>query len=65
MTRYAIFLVAPVVGGVLIAVAVLLISGLRERRERRRVELREARRLDGARLSARPAPDVKDRRIAS
>ena len=65
MTRYAIFLVAPVVGGVLIAVAVLLISGLCERRERRRMELREARRLDRAPLPARPAPDVKDRRIAS
>jgi hypothetical protein len=61
MTGYAIFLVAPIVGGILIAVAVLLVSGLRERRERRL----EARRLDGAPRSARPAPDVQDRRIAS
>jgi hypothetical protein len=65
MTRYAIFLVAPVVGGILIAVVVLLISGLRERREQKLLELREARRPDGAPLSARPAPDVEDRRIAS
>src|SRR3989442_6497976 len=43
MTRYAIFLAAPVVVGVLIAVAILLINGLRERHERRRMELREAR----------------------
>ena len=65
MTGYALFLVAPVVTGVLIAVAVLLMNGLRERCERRRMELREARRLDSAPLSARPGPDVADRRIAS
>jgi len=65
MTRYAIFLAAPVVVGVLIAVAILLINGLRERHERRRMELREARRLDGAPLSAGSAPEVEDRRIAS
>lgn len=65
MTTYAILLVAPVVGGALIAVAVLLFNGLRDHRQRRRAELREARRLDSARLPARSAPDVKDRRIAS
>jgi len=65
MTRYAIFLAAPVVVGVLIAVAILLINGLRERHERRRLELREARRFDGAPLSAGSAPEVEDRRIAS
>ncbi len=51
MIRYAIVLAAPVVGGVLIAVAIILITELRERRERRRMALREAR--------------PKDRRIAS
>ena len=65
MTRYAILLVAPIVGGVLIAVASLLIRGLLEVREGRRLALREARRRDRAPLSARRIPDVKDRRIAS
>src|SRR2546423_14167919 len=48
MIRYAIVLAAPVVGGVLIAVAIILITELRERRERRRMALREARHLDRA-----------------
>jgi hypothetical protein len=55
----------PVAVGSLIAVAVLLINGLRDRRERRDMELREAGRLnsgDYATLSTRPAPDGKDRR---
>ena len=65
MLRYAIFLAAPVVGGVLIAVVVILITGLRERRERSRMALREARRRDGAPVSGKPAPDAKDHRIAS
>jgi len=47
MIRYAIVLAAPVVGGVLIAVAIILITELRERRERRRMALREARHLAG------------------
>ena len=52
----------------LIAVAVLLINGLRERRERRDMELREAGRLNSgnyATLSTRPASDGKDRRTGS
>ena len=65
MFRYAIFLAAPVLGGVLIAVAVILINELRERRERSRMALREARRRDGAPVSGGPAPDAKDHRIAS
>jgi hypothetical protein len=59
----------PLIVGILIAVTVLLINGLRERRERRHTVLREARRLDSldyaATLSARSASDGKDRRIAS
>ncbi len=65
MIRYAIVLAAPVVGGVLIAVAIILITELRERRERRRMALREPRHLDRAPASGGPAPDAKDRRIAS
>jgi len=47
MSRYAALLVVPLIAGVLIAVAGLLINELRERRERRHTVLREARRLDG------------------
>jgi hypothetical protein len=68
MSRYVVVLIVPLVVGSLIAVAVLLINGLRERRERRDMELREARRLnsrDVARLSARSPSDGKDQRIAS
>ena len=65
MTGYALLLAAPVIAGVLIAVAVLVMNGLRERREQRRMALQEARRLDRAPLGAQPTPDVKDRRIAS
>src|SRR5437016_8581786 len=65
MIRYAIVLAAPVVGGVLIAVPIILITELRERRQRRRMALREARHLDRAPVSGGPAPDAKDRRIAS
>jgi hypothetical protein len=68
MSRYVVILIVPLVVGSLIAVAVLLINGLRERRERRDMELREARRLnsrDVARLSARSPSDGKDQRIAS
>jgi hypothetical protein len=68
MSRYVVILIVPLVVGSLIAVAVLLINGLREQRERRDMELREARRLnsrDVARLSARSPSDGKDQRIAS
>jgi hypothetical protein len=67
MSHYAAVLVVPLVVGVLIAVTVLLINGLRERRERRLTALCEARRLyslDDATLSARLASDDKGRRIA-
>jgi len=68
MSRYVVILIVPLVVGSLIAVAVLLLNELRERRERKDMELREARRLnsrDVARLSARSPSDGKDRRIAS
>jgi len=68
MSRYAAVLVGPLIVGTLIAVTVLLINGLRERREQRHTVLREARRLDGpdyVTFSTRPTPDDKDRRIAS
>ena len=45
MSRYVVILIVPIAVGSLIAVAVLLINGLRERRERRDIELREAGRL--------------------
>ena len=44
MSRYAVILIVPLVVGSLIAVAVLLITGLRERRERNHLVLREAKR---------------------
>jgi len=68
MSRYVVILIVPLVVGSLIAVAVLLLNELRERRERKDMELREVRRLnsrDVARLSARSPSDGKDRRIAS
>ena len=68
MSRYVVILSVPLVVGSLIAVAILLINGLRERRERKDMELREARRLnkrDFAILSARSSSEGKDRRIAS
>jgi hypothetical protein len=69
MIRYVVLLIAPLVIGALIAVAVLLINELRERREQTRGELDEARRLDRAPsstdLAARSAPEGRDRRIAS
>jgi hypothetical protein len=68
MSRYFVILIVPLVVGSLIAVAVLLINGLRERREEKDMELREARRLnsrDFATLSARAPADDQDRRIAS
>jgi len=68
MSRYAALLIAPLIVGVLIAVTVLLINELRERRERRHTVLREARHLDDpdyATSSARSDADRKDRRIAS
>jgi hypothetical protein len=67
MSRYAAVLVVPLIVGILIAATVLLINGLRERRERRDTALREARRLDSpdyATFSARLASDDKGRRIA-
>src|SRR5207245_10957120 len=45
MSRYVVILIVPLVVGSLIAVAILLINGLRARRERKDMELREARRL--------------------
>ena len=68
MSRYVVILTVPLVVGSLIAVAVLLLNELRERRERKDMELRDSRRLnsrDVARLSARSPSDGKDRRIAS
>ena len=68
MSRYVVILIVPLVVGSLIAVAILLINGLRERHERKDMELREARRLntrDFAILSARSPSEGKDRRIAS
>ena len=67
MIRYVVLLIAPLIIGALIAVAVLLINGLRERRERTRRELYEARRLDREPSSTdlAAAPEVRDRRIAS
>ena len=62
MSRYAAVLVVPLIIGVLIAVTVLLINELRDRRERRHTVLREARRLDGpdyATFSATSASDSK------
>ena len=43
MSRYVVILIMPLVVGCLIAVAILLLNGLRERRERKDMELREAR----------------------
>ena len=68
MSRYAAVLVVPLIIGTLIAVTVLLINGLRERREQRHAVLREAGCLDDldyATFSAKRTPDDKDRRIAS
>jgi len=60
MSRYVVLLLVPLVVGSLIAIAVLLINGLRERRSLKDMELREARRLnsrDFATLSARAPSD--------
>jgi hypothetical protein len=68
MSRYAAVLAMPLIVGILIAVTVLLINELRERSQRRRRALREARRLDSldyATFSTRPTSADKDRRIAS
>jgi hypothetical protein len=65
MTGYALLLLAPVASGLLIAVAIFLMNGLREGRERRHMELREARRLDRATLPPGPTADSRDQRIAS
>jgi hypothetical protein len=68
MSRYVVILLVPLVIGSLIAIAILLINGLRERRDQRAMELREARRLnsrDFARPSARSSSDGEGRRIAS
>jgi hypothetical protein len=68
MSRYAAVLVVPLIVGTLIAITVLFIKGLRERREEKHAVLREARRLDDldyATFSAKRTPDDKDRRIAS
>jgi hypothetical protein len=68
MIRYAVLLVAPLIIGSLIAIVVLLITGLRERREltRSRSDGASSERapsvVDGA---ARSPREVKDRRIAS
>ena len=64
MTRYAVLLVAPLIIGSVIAIAVLLINGLRERRERTRGELYEAGRVKSAAssidLAARSAREDKE-----
>ena len=69
MIRYGVLLVAPLLIGSLVAIGVLLVNGLRERRERKRRELHEARRLERAPsftdLATRSERDLKDRRIAS
>ena len=68
MSRYAAVLAVPLILGFLIAVTILLFSGLRERGQRRRRALREARRLDSldyVTFSARRTSGDKDRRIAS
>ena len=68
MGHYAAVLAMPLIVGILIAVTILLTNELRERSQRRRRALREARRLDSleyAMFSARPTSDDKDRRIAS
>lgn len=68
MIRYAVLLVGPLIIGTLIAIGLLLISGLRERRERTRRELDEARRSERAPSTDRAAMaahDLEDRRIAS
>jgi len=69
MSRYAVLLVGPLVIGILIATGILLINELRERRERARRALSEARRLDRAPspndVAARSARELKDDRIAS
>jgi len=68
MSRYAAVIAMPLIVGILIAVTVLLINELRERSQRRRTALRQARRLDSleyATFSARPPFDDQDRRIAS
>ena len=68
MSRYVVILLVPLVIGSLIVIAILLINGLRERRDQRDMELREARRLNSRNFtkpSARSPLDGEDRRIAS
>jgi hypothetical protein len=70
MGRYAILLIVPIIIGVLIAVGVVVISGLRQHRIEARRTLLEARRPDDALSPADPAakeesPDLTHRRIAS
>jgi hypothetical protein len=68
MGRYVIFLIAPVIVGVLIATGAVIINGLRQRRIDARRTLLEARRPDPA-LSpvdsaAREVSELTHRRIA-
>jgi hypothetical protein len=68
MSLYAAVLVVPLIVGILIAVAVLLVNGLRERREQTQWTLRDARRVDSrdhATRSAGRSSDDKGQRIAS
>ena len=68
MLRYAVIVVGPLVIGTLIAIGVLVISGMRERRQRARTELDEARRAQRAASidrAARSARDLANRRKAS
>ena len=67
MSRYAAVLVLPIIVGTLIAVAVLLINGLRERREQRHGVTRSKtppgaplRQLDGSRDASEPAAQDHD-----
>jgi hypothetical protein len=69
MSDHALLLIVPVIGGVLIAAAILALHGLRDRHERMRQELDEARRLDRMPLRTvrveSPSADLEGRRIAS
>jgi hypothetical protein len=69
MIQYVILLIVPVVLGALIAAAILAFNGLRERSERSRWELGEARSLDRTPfrtdVTHGPTGDREDQRIAS
>lgn len=68
MGRYVVLLIAPFIIGVLIAAALVLIEGLRQRGEARRVSL-ELERLERLEhddpQETESSPDLTHRRIAS